>query len=183
MDPEIEIELTKYLLSDEKLIWTGKPKTGIVFRSSDAFLIPFSIIWGGFSVFWETNVLSSEMAFPFALFGLPFIVIGLYITVGRFFVDAKKRSNTIYGVTTDRVLIKTGVFNSELISLYISTIPEITYKEKSDGSGTINLGYTDIRYAMMQGMEWPGVKQTPRLEFVKDIRSVYNLILEHKRHK
>lgn len=41
---EIENELRPDLGSDEKLVWTGKPKTGIVFRSSDVFLIPFSIL-------------------------------------------------------------------------------------------------------------------------------------------
>ncbi len=178
MEQVIDKELEKYLLPEEKLIWTGKPMTGIKFRSSDAFLIPFSFLWGGFSVFWESTVLASEAPFPFALFGLPFLLIALYITVLRFFVDAKKRANTRYGITTDRVIIKTGVFSSEVISLYIRSIPEITYSEKSDNSGTISLGPTDYRYALMQGMEWPGMKQTPRFEFITEVKRVYDMIIQ-----
>ncbi len=48
---DIEIELQNNLSSGEKLVWIGRPKKGIVFRSSDAFLIPYSLIWGGFAIF------------------------------------------------------------------------------------------------------------------------------------
>src|SRR5512145_2674932 len=100
---DIENELRPNLSSDAKLIWTGKPKTGIVFRGSDAFLIPFSLLWGGFAVFWETNVIATGAPFFFKLWGIPFVLVGLYLTVGRFFFDAKKRANTIYGLTSDRI--------------------------------------------------------------------------------
>ena len=37
---ELGFELKQHLDSDEKLIWTGTPIQGIIFRSSDAFMIP-----------------------------------------------------------------------------------------------------------------------------------------------
>lgn len=174
----IESELSPNLSSDEKLIWVGKPKTGIVFRSSDVFLIPFSLLWGGFAVFWETSVIANGAPFLFKIWGIPFVLAGLYITIGRFFIDAKKRANTVYGITSDRIIIKSGIFNQSIKSLNIRTLSDVTIDQKSDNSGTVTLGPTDFGYSMMQGMEWPGTKQPPRLELIEDVKSVYDKIIE-----
>jgi hypothetical protein len=180
---DIENELKSSLGSDEKLIWTGKPKTGIMFRGSDAFLIPFSLLWCGFALFWETTVILTDAPFFFKLWGIPFVLVGIYMTVGRFFVDAKKRANTIYGITPDRIIIKTGIFSRETKSLNIRTLSDITFNQKADNSGTITLGPTDFRYAMMQGIEWPGVKQQPGLECIEDVKNVYDKIIDLQRQK
>lgn len=180
---DIENELKPNLSLDEELIWTGKPKTGILFRSSDAFLIPFSLLWGGFAIFWETSVIATGAPFIFKLWGIPFVLVGLYITVGRFFLDAKKRANTIYGITNDRIIIKTGIFSREIKSLNIRTLSDITINQKADNSGTITFGPTDFRYTIMQGIEWPGAKQPPRFEFIEDVSSIYNKIIDIQRQR
>ena len=180
---DIENELRTNLSSGEKLIWTGKPRTGILLRSSDAFLIPFSLLWGGFAVFWESSVMATDAPFFFKLFGIPFVLVGFYIVIGRFFIDAKKRANTIYGITTDRIIIKSGVFSTDIKSLNIKTLSDITINQKNDNSGTITLGPTDSRYSMMQGMDWPGTKQPPRLELIEDVKSVYDKIIDLQRQK
>lgn len=176
VDHDIKNELSPYLASGEKLIWTGKPRTGIVFRPSDTFVIPFSIVWAGFAIFWETVVLMTDTPFFFKLWGIPFVLVGLYITVGRFFVDAKKRKNTVYGITSDRIIIKSGVVTSDIKSLNIKNLPEITINEKPDNSGTITFGSTDFR----QGK---GVQQPPSLEFIEDARRVYDKIIDLQRQK
>ncbi|TCD10775.1 hypothetical protein EZ449_07760 [Pedobacter frigidisoli] len=183
IDYNIENELRPILGLNEQIIWTGKPKTGIILRGSDAFLIPFSILWGGFAVFWESTVIASGGPFFFKLWGIPFVLAGLYITIGRFFVDAKKRSNTVYGITSDRIIIKSGIFSREIKSLNIRTLSDITINQKPDNTGTITLGPVDFRSSMMQGVEWPGVKQTPQLEFIENVKSVYDKIIEFQRSK
>lgn len=176
---DIENELRPCLATNEKLIWTGKPRTGILIRNTDIFFIPFSIFWAGFAIFWEMTALSSKDPFPFAIFGIPFVAVGFYVTIGRFFIDAKKRANTIYGLTQERIIIKTGVFSQEIKSLNIKNLPEITINQKADNSGTITFGSADSKQAsMIQGMEWPGVKQPPRLEFIEDVKNVYDKIIE-----
>jgi len=180
---DLENELRQNLSFGEKLIWTGKPRTGIMLRSSDVFLIPFSLLWGGFAVFWESSVLATDAPFFFKLWGIPFVLAGIYMIIGRFFIDAKKRENTIYGITTDRIVIKSGVFSTDIKSLNIKTLSDITINQKSDNSGTITLGPTDMRYSMMQGMEWPGNKQPPKLEFIDDVKSVYDKIIDLQRQK
>ncbi|MFD2584457.1 PH domain-containing protein [Pedobacter vanadiisoli] len=180
---EIENELKPILNSDEKLIWTGKPKKGILFRTTDTLLIPFSFLWAGFAIFWETSVIITDAPFFFKLWGIPFVLVGLYITLGRFFVDAKKRANTVYGITADRIIISTGIFSREIKSLNIRTLSDITINQKPDNSGTITLGPSDFRIAMIQGIEWPGVKQPARLEFIDDVKNVYDQIINLQRQK
>ncbi len=89
----IESELS----SSEKLLWSGQPRQGVVFRSNDIFMIPFSLMWGGFAIFWELMVLTmipkdgGIISIIFPLWGIPFVIIGLYIMFGRFIVDSKRR--------------------------------------------------------------------------------------------
>ena len=181
MNFDIENDLRQTLSRDEKLIWTGRPKTGIVFRSNDIFIIPFSLLWFGFAVFWEYNVIKMGISL-FALFGLPFIAIGLYIFVGRFFLDALKRKNTVYGITDNRIIIKSGLFSKEIKSLNIKTISDLTFKEKADGSGTISIGPTDFRYAMFSGLGyWPGLKLPPSIELIDEVKKVYNILIDQQR--
>lgn len=119
----------------------------------------------------------------FALFGIPFILIGIYLLVGRFILDAKRRAKTIYGITPERIIIRSGIFNQNFQSLNIKALSEITLTEMSDGSGTINLGprengnaKTPIRYV-------PGTKQGASLEMIEDVKSVYDKIIELQMQK
>jgi hypothetical protein len=178
LDLDIENELKPNLTADEKLIWVGRPKTGILLRKSDAFTIPFSLLWAGFAFFWESSVLISGAPFFFKLWGIPFVLVGLYMVIGRFFIDAKKRANTVYGLTKERIIIKSGVFNKEIKSINLRTISDITFSQKADNSGTINLGPTDSRYGMMQGMDWPGVKTANSLDMIEDVQNVYDKIIQ-----
>ena len=92
----------------ERIVWSGKPGRGIRLRGADVFAIPFSLMWCGFAVFWETMAVMGRAPLFFALWGIPFVAIGLYIVFGRFFVDAMVRSKTFYGVTSERILIITA---------------------------------------------------------------------------
>jgi Bacterial PH domain len=183
MDYDIANELSPILGPNEKLAWTGRPRGGFILRRSDAFLIPFSLFWGGFAFFWEGGVMFTNAPFFFKLWGIPFVAVGIYIIAGRFFVDAKKRANTIYGITQDRIIIRSGIFSKDIKSLAIRTLSDISMSQKWDNSGTISLGPTDNRFSMMQGLDWPGVKQTPRLEFIPEVKSVYDIIIDLQRKK
>jgi len=179
MDFDVYTELRSNLDPNESLLWAGKPQSGIVFRNSDIFMIPFSLIWGGFAIFWFVTALASGAAFFFAAFGIPFVLVGLMMIFGRFFLDSYMRKNTYYGLTDKRIIIKSGIFSKSIKSLNIKTISDIEYTEKTDGSGTINIGPKNPFQHWGNGMNWmPNTKGNPSLELIENVRKVYNQIID-----
>lgn len=179
IDYDIQEDLYDHLDTGEKLLWTGKPKTGVVFRKMDIFMIPFSILWCGFAIFWFVTALTMGAPFFFALFGVPFILIGLMMVFGRFIVDAKQRENTVYAITDNRVIIKSGIFSKKVQSLNIKTLSNVEMSEKVDGWGTITFGTAHPYSRYMAGMSWwPGVQTAPELQMVKGVREVNKIIIE-----
>jgi hypothetical protein len=160
----------------ERQLWAGVPRRGLALRSSDLFMIPFSLLWGGFAVFWESSVIKDGAPGFFMLWGIPFVLMGLYITVGRFFVDARRRASTTYAVTSERIIINSGIFSPSTKSLNVRTLSDTTLQEKSDGTGTITFGAMNPMLSMYAGTSWPGVAQVPAFEMIPDARQVYDII-------
>lgn len=182
MKRNIQSELRQHIDSNEVLLWTGQPKKGILFRSADIFLIPFSILWCGFAIFWV--VMASQSGGLFALFGVPFVIIGLVFVFGRFIIDAKQRESTFYGLTEDRIIIKSGVFSKNVKSLNIKTLSDIEYNEKNDGTGTISIGPKNPMMIWGNGMSWwPGMKSNTQLDSISEVRKVYNQIIDIQKQK
>ncbi|WMX14016.1 hypothetical protein [Aureispira sp. CCB-E] len=126
--------LKKHVNKGERIIWANRPKQGIIFRASDGCLIPFSLAWGGFAIFWESMVIIMDAPIFMALFGIPFVLIGLYLIIGRFFHDMYIRKKIIYGLTEKRIVIKRG---DNLRFVDLSALTDIQVLEKKDGSGSI----------------------------------------------
>lgn len=165
---------------DERLLWSGMPLQGVCFRSTDWLAVPFSLMWGGFAIFWEYSVSTAKTAPVFMmLWGIPFVLVGLYMIVGRFFADALMRRRTYYGLTDQRVILIDGMFNRQVRSLPLSTLGEISLSEKSNRSGSITFGPNASPYGSF-GRIWPGIggKMAPAFDPIDDVRRVYALIRE-----
>jgi hypothetical protein len=57
MSGDAEKIVSSELSTGEALVWSGHPRTGIRLSGPDLFLIPFSLVWCGFAMFWEKSVL------------------------------------------------------------------------------------------------------------------------------
>src|SRR5207248_849058 len=75
--------------------------------------------------------------FFFRLWGIPFVVIGLYLIFGRFLVAAARADRTRYAVTDKRVLISTGILSTTVQELDLRTLPFLQLSEGRGGVGTI----------------------------------------------
>ena len=171
---------TQYLLPGERIVWEGNPAAALIFRPIEAFLIPFSLLWAGFAVFWNVSVWTMNGAtadLPFKLFGLPFLLTGLYITAGRFWLDRRLRQNLYYFVTNRRILILKGASRSTLKSVDIERLPALELNERADGSGTIRFGPPVNWFGSNNLAIWqPTFDPTPQFIRIPNVRSVYALI-------
>ena len=179
--------LQRQLAAGEQVLWHGRPRQGLMLRPADAFLIPFSLLWGGFAVFWEINAWRMDAPLFFKLWGIPFVLLGLYIIAGRFWVDARMRARTHYALTTERILIISGLNGlngHKLQSLPLRTLPPVTQTERADGSGVITLGHSHPAqwlYGLLPP-GWPGAATAaPELHISAHAQHVFQLIRDAQR--
>ena len=183
------------LRGDEKVLWEGQPDQGIVFAKSDALLVPFSLLWGGFAIFWELGAAGivavnqkkvGPVGFIFPLFGIPFVLIGLYFIFGRFIVKKKKKAKTWYAVTNKRIIIATDFMGQKVETVEISTLGSISKSIRSDGFGTIAFGNTPMLAGMYAntGMEFFGGFYGPAAPTFFDIQNaaeVYKIVQDQRK--
>ena len=167
----------------ERVLWAGQPQQGVMLRGSDAFMIPFSLLWGGFAFYWEWSVLQSDAPGFFVLWGIPFVVMGIYIIVGRFFVDAWQRSKTHYAVTSERIMIVDGLFKTTVRSAQLSGLTEMALSEQLGGMGTIAFGPSNLPAMFRTLSGWPGMRAQMGLQFdmVPEAKGVLDLIRSTQR--
>ena len=146
--------LQSELLSGESVTWSGKPNPRVVFHSGDLFLIPFSLLWGGFAIFWEFGVSGFKNSSPswfMMLWGVPFVVIGQYFIWGRFIYAAWKKGRILYAITNRRVIVLVRPPQQKIISAYLDAIPSIEKTIRQDDIGTLTFGQAPPLWATGRG--------------------------------
>lgn len=144
-----------FLCAGEAVLWKGKPEKGHLFTAQDVFMIPFSIFWCGFALFWEITTFTSGAPFFFKLWGIPFVCVGLYMVFGRFLWTAYIRKRTAYVITNKKILRIRG---KKIDIQEGKSMPSIHVTVNRNGSGTIRFGqamdyhgrttYPDPRFAL-----------------------------------
>jgi hypothetical protein len=157
-------------VSPDQIRWSGEPQGGVKFRKGDVFAIPFSLMWGGFAIFWETMAFRGGAPLFFRLWGIPFVFVGLYIIAGRFFWDAYTRSRTAYALTGDSALILRSGLGGGMSTVYLPTVGSINLELANDGSGTIYFGNAPAFQQQIFGQTRSVV---PSFAMIPDAASVY----------
>jgi hypothetical protein len=123
LDPQTELrvrdELAGRLQPGEQLLWCGRPDPAVLFGPGDLTMIPFSILWLTFAIFWESGVIRSGAGPFFTIWGIPFLAIGSYAVVGRFIYKRFNKKRTVYGITGRRAIIIAGKVFSEMPFGYV----------------------------------------------------------------
>ena len=139
----------QYLLAGERVLWQGCPEKGNLVTKADIFTIPFSIMWCGFAIFWETSVIISDAPFFFKLWGIPFVCAGLYLVFGRFLWTAWMRKRTYYVITSKKIIRFRG---SRVDMLDGKSMPPVHTEIHRNGNATVRFGMPNPYYARRRGV-------------------------------
>jgi len=172
------------LTSGESILWAGQPNAHVVFRKEDMFLIPFSLMWGGFAIFWEAGVagLWGDKGTPWGfgmLWGIPFVLAGQYLIWGRFLHASWKKKRTHYAVTNRRVIVVQNGWKHQMASAYIDTLPTLIKEDGPRGIGTLRFGQVESMWGERRGWgTWDGmaIGNVPTFLDIEDVDSVYRMV-------
>lgn len=160
---------------DAATVWTGRPGGGIRLQRGDILLVPFSLLWCGFAVFWETAAISTGGApWFFPVFGGAFVLIGLYFVAGRFVYDMYIRSRTTYGLTRDSALIDVGGPFGRRSTVYLPSVSNLNLDLAQDGTGSIYFGDPP---GFWSGAGWVNTYQrvSPGFRYIDHATDVFEL--------
>jgi hypothetical protein len=188
IDPQAAVRIQPEMLSEESVYWAGMPDPTVIFHSDDWTVVPFSLLWGGFFIFWESGALGywgngphrSSPSLFMALWGIPFIVIGQYMIWGRFLHDAWLKRRTYYGLTNRRVLIVQEGFKRKVNWIYLEAIPGIEREGLLSGTlwfGT-KLPIIGSRDQKKRSMSRFDVGDVPVFADINDVDGVQRLVME-----
>lgn len=161
-----------YITPGESILWKGRPGKGHLFTGHDIFMIPFSIMWCGFAIFWEASVLTTPAPFFFKLWGIPFVCVGLYLVFGRFIWTAFIRKRTAYVITNKKIIRLRG---NKIDILDGNNMPPVHVSAYKDGSGTIRFGQLDY-YGRRRNNSFDPNSGLFVLENIPDVAKVQQLI-------
>lgn len=160
----------QYLNANEKILWTGSPKKSTVFSLPVTF---FGLFFLGFSIFW--TIMAFQASFIMSMFGIPFIIVGLFLV----FIKKSKLSNFIpkqyYAVTDERILIIKSGHQEVLIQVALERLTNVILTPSLSGTSSITF-YTRNEYGFYNSR--------PFFYYIENAQQVVDLINQHreKRH-
>jgi hypothetical protein len=178
---EFYMKFQHELMPSERLLWSGRPNPSVIFHSDDWYVIPFSLVWTGFFVFWESGAVRNHSTFM-TLWGVPFLLFGQYFVWGRFIYDAWLKRRTYYAVTDRRVLIFQEGLTQRSNTIYIEAIPSI--EREGDLTGTLWFGpklpIMGYRGSAKRDISRFALGDVPVFADIDDVNFVFSLVTELK---
>jgi hypothetical protein len=162
--------LQQELDAAERMLWSGRALPGLRIEAGSLKQSAFGLIFFSISVVSLCAAGKESTIFP-VLWMIPFVLVGFYLFIGHFFWNAFCRRYTEYAVTSQRVIVRSGIWSEVTQSIEYRKIRTLTLTEKSDGSGTIQFGESN---AVSDGEAI--TSSATKMEAVPDARSVYNII-------
>lgn len=198
LDAQARWRIALELEPAERLLWAGHPHQGWKLHTLDCLLIPLGIAgsvgavmaWMGVMAMGWGHVpgasaerLGQEVngfeRLLYALSAISATAAGFYLSIGRLMVDARRRANTSYGLTPQRIIINSGWLKKSVTNLALDNLGHITFSRHDDGSGTVRFG----ERSRLRPWHLPGlpVKAQPEFERIANVRRVLDQITRAQR--
>ena len=169
-----------FLKPGERIVWTGKPKQGLLLRDADMIAIPMSIMLLGFALLLDFLVLNFEVRWPVVFFAVTSSAAFVYLGVIRFFTAARRRRHIEYCLTNKRVLLIHGR-KRRLETLPLSQIDKAELTAEKDGSGHVSFGNSNPVWPWLLGTFYFSSAAIPGFELIPDVEPVFNKLVEQLR--
>lgn len=142
---KIEDMVRRELEHGEKIVWMEQPIPRY-FTPGAIGLVLFAIPWTGFAVFWICAALGFKVPdfskdvgrVIFALFGLPFVLVGMGMLSAPIWIY-RKAFKTIYVITDRRAITLESGWTTTIRSYTPDMLHNIYREEKSNGTGSVIL--------------------------------------------
>jgi hypothetical protein len=134
-DNDLRLMVERELQDGERVMWMEQPRPGGLIWTALPIVL-FAIPWTGFAVFWMVNAWRMGSDLWFALFGLPFVLVGLGMLSAPLWLLRKAR-RTVYAVTDRRAFTLVGGRSVAVENFRPEQLTHLSTKERADGSGDI----------------------------------------------
>ncbi len=181
---DLEEQIQAELEPGEKLIWVGQPRPGRLMAAAlPTFL--FGLLFTAFSVFWLYGASGGfgpprgrrmPMGGLFALFGLPFVFVGLGM-VATPFIAGRNARKTCYALTNRRAILWEATLLSgvRVRSYRPDQLQSLARHQRGDGSG--DLIFEEVTTFSNQGRRQVLARGFQAIEDVRNVEALLRTTL------
>lgn len=147
--PALKKKLNAELQAGEAIVWLGQPRPGRLMLKGFVLWL-FFIPWTAFALLWMAGAAQFKLptlhdpATWFALFGLPFVLIGVAGLSAPLWIYFAARQS-VHAITNRRALTISGMRAFGIEGYTRAQISHIERVERGDGSGDLILVKTPMR--------------------------------------
>jgi hypothetical protein len=171
----------------ERMLWAARPDKRIAALLSFGIWL-FAIPWTAFALFWIAFPMSALyetytginigapkgtptlIMWVFAIFGIPFVLIGLGMLLAPF-AAIRKGWRTLYVLTNKRLAVLEGARTVNVINIRPDEISGLSRKEGPDGRGTLI-----IHQGFERDSDGDKVEKKTELGVIVDVRKVEEMV-------
>lgn len=175
----------KYFADGEEIFWFGTPETLRYFSRTDIFLIPLTLILGGFlfSYAYSSMMLMLRgQSMTFALSGITMLLIAVYLVFGRIWYRHKRISRNLYFVTNARVFVFNTLRDTVTVDIPIHEVTPEAFRND------LFLSYKFLGGDMIYGLGLDLffrnlVRESPAFTAIRNPQEVIKLIKRANKHR